>query len=66
MGTESAHTPDRNTNLPVRPRLTSRIVTGPDGQEECTIHPEDAEPEQLLSEWVTAIGDSFVDLDEMR
>ena len=66
MGSESAHTPDRDTTLPVQPRLTSRIVTGPDGTEECTIYPEDATAEELLSVWVSATGDSFVDLEEMR
>ncbi|WP_416839307.1 hypothetical protein [Haloferax sp. DFSO52] len=65
MGSESAHTPDHSTNLPERPRLTSRIVSGPDGREECTIYPEDATPTELLTKWVSATGDSFVELDDM-
>ncbi|KTG14030.1 DUF7511 domain-containing protein [Haloferax profundi] len=66
MGSESAHTPDKDTDVPVRPTLTSRVVTGNDGREECTIHPTDATPEELLTMWVSASGDSFVDVDEMR
>lgn len=66
MGSESAHTPDKDTDVPVRPPLTSRVVTGNDGREECTIHPTDATPEELLTMWVSASGDSFVDVDEMR
>ncbi|AFK18839.1 hypothetical protein E6P09_08640 [Haloferax mediterranei ATCC 33500] len=66
MGSESAHTPGSNTEVPTRPRLTSRIVTRDDGREECTIHPEDATPDELLTTWVTALDDTFVDLDSMR
>lgn len=66
MGTESAHTPDRDTPLSAWPRLVARLVTAPDGTRECTIHPEDATPEELLTVWITATGDSFVALDEMR
>ncbi|KAB1194663.1 hypothetical protein GJR96_14920 [Haloferax sp. MBLA0076] len=66
MGSESAHTPDKDTEVPGRPSLTSRVVTGNDGREECTIHPTGATPEELLTVWVSARSDSFVDLDEIR
>jgi hypothetical protein len=65
MGSESAHSPDRDADVGARPKLTSRVVTAEDGREECTIHPADATPEELLTVWISAADDSFVDLDEM-
>ncbi len=34
--------------------------------DECAIFPREATEEELLTTWVTAQGDSFVDLESMR
>ncbi|ELZ91456.1 hypothetical protein C440_14119 [Haloferax mucosum ATCC BAA-1512] len=57
---------DSNVGRPSRPHLTSRIITRDDGREECTIHPSNAGPNELLTTWVTALDGTFVDLDTMR
>ncbi|WP_396613053.1 hypothetical protein ACH9L7_07255 [Haloferax sp. S1W] len=66
MGTESTHTPDADSDQRPRPRLTARVVVHDNGESECTFHPVDATPEELLTTWITAFDDSFVDLETMR
>ncbi|ELZ82878.1 hypothetical protein C455_01868 [Haloferax larsenii JCM 13917] len=66
MGSESAHTPGAERDPEPAPRLTAHIVVGDNGESECTIHPADATSEELLTTWITAVGDSFVELTAMR
>ncbi|MFC7167374.1 DUF7511 domain-containing protein [Halospeciosus flavus] len=42
-----------------------RVVPYEDG-DECTLYPSDADEEELVTKWVSAKGDSFVDLEERR
>ncbi|ELZ85720.1 hypothetical protein C453_07893 [Haloferax elongans ATCC BAA-1513] len=65
MGSESTHTPGADRDPEATPRLTARIVVD-DGEPECTIHPADATSEELLTTWITAVGDSFVELAAMQ
>ncbi|GGL48826.1 DUF7511 domain-containing protein [Halocalculus aciditolerans] len=37
-----------------------------DDEELCTIHPADADDDTLVTTWLSARDDAFVDLDEMR
>lgn len=37
-----------------------------DDEDLCTIHPQDADEETLVTTWISARGDAFVDLDDMR
>lgn len=46
--------------------LTAVVVEHDDGLDECTLYPEDAADEKLVTEWITAEEGSYVELDSMR
>ena len=46
--------------------LTAAVVERDDELDECTLYPEDAAEEDLVTEWITAEEGSYVDLDSMR
>jgi hypothetical protein len=54
-------TPDWVTERP-RPRLASAVVELDRGPDRCTIYPVEAPESELVTNWITATGDSFVDL----
>lgn len=45
--------------------VAARIETQ-DGREECTLFPADADADDLVTTWLTAEGDAFVDLPDYR
>jgi hypothetical protein len=50
-----------------RIELTNWTVENGVGPAECTLFPrESGSPDDRMSEWITATGDSFVDCQEMR
>ena len=58
--TERAGTDDRG------PDLEHVTVTCPDGPDECAIFPRETTENTSLRRWITAQGESFVDLESMR
>ncbi|MFB6107941.1 MAG: hypothetical protein ABEJ82_03750 [Haloplanus sp.] len=46
--------------------LAATVETYPDAPDECTLFPADADPETLLTTWLSAEEGSFVDCAEMR
>jgi hypothetical protein len=46
--------------------IAAEVVSGPDGSPECTLFPADASGIELMTTWITAEKDSFVDLETMR
>jgi hypothetical protein len=49
----------------VSSRLLARIESQ-DGHEECTLFPAHASADELVTTWVTAADDAFVDLQTIR
>lgn len=45
-----------------RPELASAVVEFDRGPDRCTIYPAGAPESELVTNWITATGDSFVDL----
>lgn len=56
-------TPDWVTER-TRPRLASAVVELDHGPDRCTIYPAEAPESELVTHWITATGDSFVDLSD--
>lgn len=48
------------------PRLEAKLVRYPDGPDRLTIHPPGTEGVTLMSTWLTADADAFVDLESVR
>lgn len=48
------------------PRLESRLVRYPNGPDRLTVHPPGVDGVALLSTWLTADADAFVDLESAR
>jgi hypothetical protein len=46
--------------------LTAVVVERDDALDECTLYPEDAAEEDLVTEWITAEEGSYVELESMR
>lgn len=46
-------------------RLTADVTDTPDGAQ-CTIYPENADADELITTWVTADERSFVPLEKVR
>ncbi len=44
----------------------SAAIDDAEGAVECTLYPTDADEKTLVTTWLTARGDDFVRLDEMR
>ena len=57
--------PDDQPESAAAGRVLARVESA-DGGEECTLFPADADPEDLVTTWVTAAEDSFVDLADWR
>lgn len=74
VSTMSKRTTDDEKNLqPVRqrtddpsPSLTAKIIDPHNRLAECTIFPRTATEAERMTTWITAEGDSFVDLEAMR
>lgn len=68
-----ARTEDRdeersNDPLPVDATASgvSAVIDEDEGVIECTLYPTDADEETLVTTWLTARDDAFVQLDDMR
>lgn len=48
------------------PNVVAAVETRENGPDECTLFPCDAEDVDLMTTWITAQEDSFVDLESMR
>jgi len=58
--------PDDQPESAAAGRVLARVEPADDGSEACTLFPADAAPEDLVTTWVTAAEDSFVDLADCR
>jgi len=57
--------PDDQHESAAAGRVLARVESAAGG-EECTLFPADADPEDLVTTWVTAADDAFVDLADCR
>ena len=62
---DDAEAPDDQPESAADGRVLARVEAADDG-EECTLFPADAEPEDIVTTWVTAADDAFVDLADWR
>lgn len=46
--------------------LTVRLSTGKDGTTTCTIYPENVEPEEQVTTWISAQDGAFLDVADYR
>lgn len=56
-----SETPNWVTECP-RSELAAAVVEFEDGPDQCTIYPAEGPKSELMTHWITATGDSFVDL----
>lgn len=64
---ESARSENANPHSPEQPRSALlSIVVGPTKRPICTIYPPDVTIPFRTTTWITAYGDSFVDLDDCQ
>ncbi|MDH5019118.1 DUF7511 domain-containing protein [Halobacterium rubrum] len=58
--------PDEQPESAASGRVLARVESADDGHEECTLFPADADADELVTTWLTAADDAFVDLDDCR
>ena len=58
--------PDDQAGSAAAGRVLARVESADDGSEACTLFPADADPDELVTTWVTAADDAFVDLTDCR
>ncbi|AAG20251.1 MULTISPECIES: hypothetical protein [Halobacterium] len=63
---DDAVTPDEQPTSAASGRVLARVETATDGHEECTLFPADADPDTLVTTWITAADDAFTALSEWR
>ena len=66
MSTTSTRTTGSVDHPLVESPLFEHATVETDDTVECTIFPTDCSDEEILTRWITAEGDSFVAVDEMR
>jgi hypothetical protein len=62
---DAAAQPDDQPESAAAGRVLARVESADDG-EECTLFPADADAEELVTTWMTAGDDAFVDLADCR
>jgi len=62
---DAAAQPDDQPESAAAGQVLARVESAADG-EECTLFPADADAEELVTTWMTAADDSFVDLADCR
>jgi hypothetical protein len=63
---ESRRAPDRATPKGGADGLAAEVVDDGDGPAECTLYSTGVDDMTLMTQWITARGDAFVNLDSMR
>ncbi|EMA42110.1 DUF7511 domain-containing protein [Halococcus hamelinensis] len=53
---------DPSSTPDTRSELSAVVETAENGRRSCTIHPTDATGVDLMSQWITADDDSFVEI----
>jgi hypothetical protein len=66
MSTQDSHTGDADSVYYRSIDLRSKTVEYVDRPDECTLYPRATSRDELMTTWMTARGDAFVDAQEMR
>ena len=63
---DAAAEPDEQHESAVSGQVAARVEADGDDREECTLFPVDADADELVTTWLTAADDAFVDLADCR